>query len=257
MISDPTKFHRMEDEESLEDSEHSTGTDIDQKSSDKSSSHIPHRTAARKSTLYTDLVNRSKIEKATGMSEKEIIAYDYINSINPKVFERFGDRPRVEELNIGYGVRLAIHNGSFSSTDTDSKIRRKGNSLNMKDNSSANMQDMEDLVETAAPRFVRLSKTLGLTEKQILNYDYIQSINPKVFDWRFGNRPTPDEISAPLRFKPRTFKDASSTRAPNKSIVEKTHYDRKRISSRSAARSQIVQFPVFEECSSHNVSRSL
>jgi hypothetical protein len=129
-------------------------------------------------------VARAKIAREFGISEKELMVHEYIQGINPKVWSKLGNKPTVDDLHLTYGIRMSLNGGKPQSSSP-------GGGAN----------------EVEPPRYYKLGKTMGLTDEELVNYDYIQSINPKVFDRSFGSRPAPSEITAPPRFRPRTVKD--------------------------------------------------
>lgn len=122
-------------------------------------------------------VTRSKISRELGMSDKEIVAHEYLQGINPKVWDVLGSKATVDDVQLSYGVRMTVLGQS-------------------------------EMIEP--PRFVKLGKTMGMSADEMVSYDYIQTINPKVFDRTFGSRPSPSDITAPARFKPRTLKETKT-----------------------------------------------
>jgi hypothetical protein len=117
---------------------------------------------------------RNKVAKELGLTDVELAKYEYIKKINPKVWNMMGGKPDISDIKLGFGARLAGKN---------------------------------DRSKVDIPRYFRLGKTLGLSEQELINYDYIQSINPRVLERNFGCRPSPTDIVAPVRFRPHTVRE--------------------------------------------------
>jgi hypothetical protein len=132
---------------------------------------------------------RNKVAKELGLSDSEIARHEYMKKINPKVWGILGEKPNLSDIKFGFGARLL----SKRNDTVPSRIN--------------------------VPRYFRLGRTLGLSEQEMINYDYIQSINPRVLERNFGCRPSPQEITAPVRFRPRTLQEAQAKKKKKKDLI--------------------------------------
>jgi hypothetical protein len=125
-----------------------------------------------------------KAGQTLGMTDHQLVAYDYLLSVSTKACEKsFGGLPDFDKVTIPVKYKPKTFEDYL-----DDKEDTKG-------------VDFKVRPARIPLRYGFLSRELGLSEHQVAAYDFIQSINPKVFEEVFGSRPTIDEIDAPARFE--------------------------------------------------------
>lgn len=138
-----------------------------------------------------------KLAQKLGLTDKQAVTYDYLISINPKVYrQRFGTEalPDLDKI----------------------KVPARFQTRSMDDVKSPPSRPV--LSEKEKVKQKRMNKIFDMSEDEFVSYEYLQSIEPKVFEKNFGSRPSMESFKAPSRYRRSGRRD----RAPSVGVLSRS-----------------------------------